>query len=193
MNYLIAYDPADGEIKACFWAAGSQELADKYNDAGLEVMAAERVEPGSWLVQEGALVPRPEPDLAQLKAQAKQRLDQDYTTYAQEKYPLEWRDGAREFRELFRQVSEDSQSTTGQTDAANQGLAILAGLQDWLFKEILVYYSAKCDAIAAAQTAAELPDWDFAAALDASDPGVSMASDLVPLAVQAGVLAASQS
>lgn len=192
MNYLIAYDPVDGEVAACFWAAGSQEMADKFTAAGMEVMPGNRVEPGSWLVQDGQLVPRPAPDLEQLRAQAKQRLDQDYAAYAQSKYPLEWRDGAREFRELFRQKSQDGQATGDQVQAANQGLAILAGLQDWLFKELLVYYSAKREAIAAAQSGAEIPSWDFAAALDTSDPGVSMAGDLVPLAVQAGVLAPGQ-
>lgn len=186
-SMLYVVDPASGEISGAFAGPSPAQAAEREGKGFEVIQGPEGLDWRNYLYMEGEFTPRVA-TLQEAQAAAKARLDADYEAYAQARYPIAWRDSAREFRELFRQVANDPEATTEQLRAASQGLALLDGLQAWLFKGLLIYYTGKAQAIAQAEDIESVPAWDFATDMDATDPKVSMGGHLVPLAIAAGVV-----
>lgn len=141
-----------------------------------------------WDAQAQTFAPIPEADrLAEAKVLRYKALSADYAAYlAQRGYDLAWRDAAREARGMFEEVLGDASATDEQRTAAQQGLARINALRDWMMGTVRSYFQGKGKAIFAAASMADLDaiDWDFHQH-DSSDPGVTLGAEIFPLLDQA--------
>jgi hypothetical protein len=127
-------------------------------------------------------------DLALAKKLRYRELEQASDAYLSERgYSSAWLVKAMEARYLAQELFDDPASTAAQKNEAASALERFKTLRAWMMGTVRAYFVARAQEIYAAQTAEEASAvaWDFGA-LDASDPGVRLGTEIYPKLDQAG-------
>ncbi len=156
----------------------------------LVVTAAEVHDPETerYDTQAGQWTLIPEAELLEAaRKDAYRRLSEDWRQYMVSRgYPIDWRDTAREAREVARDVLSSADSTADQKAAAQRILDRLDALSRWAMGSVPQYFLQVNREIGAATSLDELRaiSWDFSQ-LNVSDPRVDMPGEIVPYTLQA--------
>lgn len=178
--------PVPGENQAAIWRAGEWQIVTDFRGTyywvdGIRHLIVDlevEVPAGAYVGEDP-----PPPSLDEAKAAAYGKLSADHEAYiAGRGYTLGWQNSCSEYRLRFDRVIADAGASVEQKAAAQSGLDRIQALQDWIMGTCFRYFGGIAQAIFAASTEAELAavTWDYEQ-FSASDPGVSIGTELLPL------------